>query len=226
MESLRVEAHHFAATGHVPQPVPLDQRRAADALERPVVGTAGRQLFAGVLPQERPIRFLETEQAPEIHRRGIPFQVPGAVVGAHPDAAAGYHRVPVGLASQSSNPFDIPRSVRNPLPRLPVEIADLPLGRDISRVRRVIALGRTAPLGPVSGRRRQGAGQNDSREAGGGQAFHGQYSSGGSTWRTATCGRLERLNYTSAAPPAPRRPGGGGLQSLTSSARPQFLRNS
>ena len=52
VKALGIKALHFAPAGDVPEPVALDQRGAADALERPVMNPAGRQLFTGVLPQE------------------------------------------------------------------------------------------------------------------------------------------------------------------------------
>ena len=52
VKALGVETLHLASAGDVPEPVALDQRGAADALERPVMNPTGRQLFAGVLPEE------------------------------------------------------------------------------------------------------------------------------------------------------------------------------
>ena len=51
-ETLGVEALHLAAAADVPEPVALHERRAADALERPVVNAARGEFLAGVLPEE------------------------------------------------------------------------------------------------------------------------------------------------------------------------------
>ena len=51
-ETLGVEALHLAAAADVPESVAFHERRAADALERPVVDAARGELLAGVLPEE------------------------------------------------------------------------------------------------------------------------------------------------------------------------------
>ena len=52
VETFGVEAADFAAAGDEPEPVALDQRRGADALLRPVVDAAGRQLLAASAARE------------------------------------------------------------------------------------------------------------------------------------------------------------------------------
>ena len=63
VETFGVEAANFAATGDEPQPVAFDERRTADALQRPIVNAAGRQLLAAMLPEEFAVLRVEAQQA-------------------------------------------------------------------------------------------------------------------------------------------------------------------
>ena len=51
-EALGVEAYDFGAVGDIVEAVAFDIRGGADALLRPVVDAAGRQLGMGDLPEE------------------------------------------------------------------------------------------------------------------------------------------------------------------------------
>jgi hypothetical protein len=150
VESVRVQTDDLTATGDVPQPPAFDEGRAADTLQRPIVDSPCRQLFARRLPQERTVLFVEAEQAAQVHVGRIPFQVSGTVVGPHVDAPIGDHGVSVRLAADPRDPLDIVGPLSQPLAGPPVELADLPLDRDPFGDRRVIAMRGSAPLRPVS----------------------------------------------------------------------------
>ena len=52
VEAFGIETANFTAAGDELQPVAFDERRTADALQRPIVYAASRQLFAAMLPEE------------------------------------------------------------------------------------------------------------------------------------------------------------------------------
>ena len=64
VKTLGVEADALRRGWSRTTAVAFDQRRGANALHRPVVNAAGGQLFAGVLPEEFAVRFVEAEQQP------------------------------------------------------------------------------------------------------------------------------------------------------------------
>jgi hypothetical protein len=150
-KALRVEALHLAAAGHVPEAIPLHERRAADALERPVVDAAGGELLARILPEKRAVLGIEGEQAAEIDRRRIPLEPALAVVRADIRLAAGHDGIAVALAAERRDPGDVFARVGLPLARVEVEVAGNPLGRDVRGGRDVVAHRRAAPLAPVAG---------------------------------------------------------------------------
>ena len=116
VKAFGIEAGDFTAAGDEPQPVAFDQRRAANALQRPIVYAAGRQLLAGMLPQKLPVGFVEAEQAAQVDFRRIPLQIAGAVVRADIDFTVGDHRIAVALRSEQRDPFDVLARTRYPFP--------------------------------------------------------------------------------------------------------------
>ena len=104
VEALGVEAADFAAAGDEPQPVAFHQRRAADALQRPVVDAAGRQLFAAVLPEEFAVLDVEAQQAAQVDIGRVPLEPAAAVVGADVHLAVGDDGVAVGLRAELAPP--------------------------------------------------------------------------------------------------------------------------
>ncbi len=82
VKTVGVQADDFAPVGDVPQAIALAIGRAADALLRPIVHAALRQLGVGVLPEELARLLVEAQQAAQIDRGRIPLDVAGAVVGA------------------------------------------------------------------------------------------------------------------------------------------------
>ena len=99
------QAQDLAAVRDNPEPIALDQRRAADALlgivEEPV-----SDLFAGKLPLEPAVALAETEQAAQIDFRRVSLEPAGAVVGGAEDAAAGHHRRAVSSSSRAGQPSE------------------------------------------------------------------------------------------------------------------------
>ena len=63
-----IERNQLAAIGHIVKPVAFDQRRRGDALKRPIVHAARRQLFVGVLPEELSVGFVESHEYAAIAR--------------------------------------------------------------------------------------------------------------------------------------------------------------
>ena len=184
-KTLGVEALHLPATGHVPEPVTLNERRTADPLERPVVNTARGELFARVLPEEGAVVHVEGQKAAQIGGGRIPLEPALAVVCAHENPAPRHHGIAIRLAAESGHPGDVLARLGLPDSRVKVEFAGRPLDREIPRLGHVVSLGQAAPLVPVgrygrgrgSGRRQdQGhdKGQNKGRETG--TAVHGRAS--------------------------------------------------
>ena len=104
-----VDALEHAAVGDIPEPVPFDQRRAADALQRPIVHAAGDQLFVGILPKEFAVGLVEAEQDAQIDIGRIALQIAGPVVGADEHLAVGHDRVAVALRPEPGDPLDVLR---------------------------------------------------------------------------------------------------------------------
>ena len=67
-EAVDVQAPDHAAVAGVVDVGALDERRRGDALIRPVVGAARRQLLVGLLPEELAVRFAERHQHAAIAR--------------------------------------------------------------------------------------------------------------------------------------------------------------
>ena len=160
-KALGVEALHLAAAGDIPEPVAFHERRAADALQRPVVHPAGGEFLTRVLPEERAVGRVKGEQAAEVGGRGIPLQPALAVVGADERLAVGDHRIPVRLAAERRHPGDVLRGLRIPRAGVGVELARSPLHGEVLRVGHVVAARRTAPLVPLGGERRAGSQHHD-----------------------------------------------------------------
>ena len=97
-----VEAAHFAAVGDEPQPIALAVGHRADALVRPVVHAARRQLGAGVLPQKLAVLDVEAQQAAEIDVGRIPLEIRGRVVAAHEHLAVVHARRCRRIGSRAS----------------------------------------------------------------------------------------------------------------------------
>ncbi len=136
VESCGVQAADFATAGYEPHPIAFDHRCTADALQRPVVYSAGDQFFAAVLPQEFACFFVERQQAPQVHIARVAFQVPRSVVGANKDAATGDHWVAIGLATQSGEPVDVDSFAFVPFARASIKLADVPTDRQACCCRR------------------------------------------------------------------------------------------
>ena len=149
------EAQHFAAAGDEPKELPLDERRTADALQRPVVardrwGASRSNVDRGTY---RPA-FVEAEQAAEIHIGRITLQPAGAVIGADPDLAISHHGIAIALRAELGDPLDVlgrvgqtsgPTSESN-LPTFHSTGMFLAFGR-------IVSGRRAAPLRPVGGGR-------------------------------------------------------------------------
>ena len=135
-EAVDVEAPDDAAIARVVEPRALDQRRRSDALIRPVVGAARRQLLVRLLPQELAGLFLERHQHAAVARLLRIAQ--RFVVRADEHHAAGDDRVAVALRAELGDPLHV-------LLRL-----DVPLGRQPLHVRHHVAIGRAAPHRPVA----------------------------------------------------------------------------
>src|SRR5690606_26225034 len=151
VEALSIQALHFATAGDEPQAFAFHQRRAADALQRPVVHAAGGQLFAAVLPEELAVALAEGQQAAQVDVGRVALQPAAAVIGAHVNLAAGDHRVAVGLRAQPRNPLDVFTGTSHPFAGFVVELADVPrLGQVLHRGS-VVAGRRATPLGPIVG---------------------------------------------------------------------------
>ena len=136
-EALGVEAHHLAAVADVVDLVALDQRRAGDALERPVVDAAGGDLLVGDLPQELAGVLLEGHQHAAIADLLLVAQQ--LVVGADEDLAAGDGGVAVGLRAEVRDPLHVGLGL------------DVPLVGQALRRRDHVAGRRAAPHRPVGG---------------------------------------------------------------------------
>ena len=80
VKSFGIETHDFTPAGDKPQSLAVDIGRVANSLIGPVVNAAGRQLRAGMLPEQFPGRLVETEQATQIDRSGIPLQISGTII--------------------------------------------------------------------------------------------------------------------------------------------------
>ena len=131
-----VQAPQHAAVADVVDPAVLDERRRGDALIRPVVRAARRQLLVRLLPQELAGRLAERHQHAAIARL---FRIPRRfVVGADEHHAARHDRVAVALRAELGHPLHV-------LLRL-----DVPLDRQALHVRDHVAVGRAAPHGPVA----------------------------------------------------------------------------
>ena len=100
MKTFRIQAANFAATGDEPELFTVDQRRAADTLQRPVVNATGRKLRTRMLPQERSILLIEAQQNTQVDRLWIPLQVAIVVVGPDIDFAIGNNGIAIGLRTQ------------------------------------------------------------------------------------------------------------------------------
>ena len=150
VEAFGIEAADLAAVGHEPQAVAFDERRRADALQRPVVNSARRQLLAGVLPEETPVLFAKGEQAAEIDFTRGPRQIRRRVVRADKNFAAGDGRPAVGLAAQRRRPFHVASGPGQPRTRAAVELARVPVLRARVRQGHVVPPAPAAPLRPVA----------------------------------------------------------------------------
>src|SRR5690606_22376156 len=151
VEALSIQALHFATAGDEPQAFAFHQRRAADALQRPVVHAAGGQLFAAVLPEELAVALAEGQQAAQVDVGRVALQPAAAVIGAHVNLAAGDHRVAVGLRAQPRNPLDVFTGTSHPFAGFVVELADVPrLGQVLHRGS-VVAGRRATARGPIVG---------------------------------------------------------------------------
>ena len=134
-EAVGVDRHQLAAVRHVIDDAVLDQRRRADALERPVVRAPRRQLVVHRLPHELAVRLAERHQDALVALDlGI---LVALVVGADEDQAVGDDRVAVGLRPELGHPLDV-------LLRL-----DVPGRRQPLHAREHVAVGRAAPHRPV-----------------------------------------------------------------------------
>ena len=104
-EALDVDRHDLAAVRNVVDDSVLDERRRADALERPVVRAPRGQLVVDGLPQERAIRFLEGHQDAlvALDRRVLHR----FVVGADEHDAVGDDGIAVGLRAELGHPLDV-----------------------------------------------------------------------------------------------------------------------
>ena len=158
-EALRVEAFHLAAAGDVPEAIPLDVRRAANPLERPVVDAAGRELLTRILPEEAAVVGVEGKETAEIDARWIAPDPALAVVGADVGLPSGDDRIAVALAAELGHPGNVPACLRLPGARFRIELARIPVDGQRPTFGRVVARGGSAPLIPVaiiSQRRRDG----------------------------------------------------------------------
>ena len=132
VEPLRVETAHLTTTRHEPQTLPLNQRRAANPLQWPVVDAASLKLFTTVLPKKTAIRDVKTDQTSKVHRRGVSRQPTAAVVGTDIDSSVENYRVAVGLRAELGDPFDVTRAGRLPCASFEIEAADVPIYRNVS----------------------------------------------------------------------------------------------
>src|SRR5205085_10555465 len=107
IKAFDVEAADFAAAGYKPHPIAFHQRRAEDALQRPIMNAAGGKLLARVLPEKFPIGLVEANQHAQIDVAWITLEVAITVVGAQPDLARSDDRVAIGLAAERADPLDV-----------------------------------------------------------------------------------------------------------------------
>ena len=153
-EALGVEADDFAAVGDDPEPVALDQGAVADALLRPVDGPAGGELLGRVLPEELAVGAAEGQQAAQVDVGRVAFEPAGPVVGGAEDLVAGDDRRAVGLRAELGDPADVLGGRLVPRPGLAIEVADVPLGRDV-RARAACCCDRASR--PIADNRRSGS---------------------------------------------------------------------
>ena len=139
-KALGVEALHLAAAGDIPEPVAFHERRAADALQRPVVHPAGGEFLTRVLPEKRAVGRVKGEQAAEVGGRGIPLQPALAVVGADERLAVGDDGIAIRLAAERRGPGDVLRGRRIPRAAVGIELARSPLHGEVLRDGHVIAV--------------------------------------------------------------------------------------
>ena len=139
-EAVDVEAPDHAAIADVVEVRALDERRRGDALERPVVGAARLELRVRLLPHELAVGLAERHQHAAVARLLRIAQ--RFVVRAEKDHAAGDDRVAVALRAERRDPFHVLLGL------------DVPLGRQPLHLRHHVAVGRSAPHGPVAGVRR------------------------------------------------------------------------
>ncbi len=137
VKAIGVETDDLAAIIHVPQPVPLAIRRAADALLRPVVHAALRKLGAGILPEELPRLLVEAKQAAQVDGAGIALDVAGTVVCADENFAVGDDRIAVRLRTELGGPAEV------------FLVFGAELNRDVLALRRVVSRRPAAPLRPI-----------------------------------------------------------------------------
>ena len=138
-EAFGVQASDFAAACDIPESVSIDQRCTANALVRPIVHAARRELFAAVLPEELAGRIVEADQATQVDGRRITLDVTRPIVCADVRLAVGYDWISISFRTQSGRPTDV------------LACFDIISDGQRSRVRNVVSLGRSAPLGPILG---------------------------------------------------------------------------
>jgi hypothetical protein len=146
VEAFGIETTNFAAVGDEVQAVAFHEWRAANTLQRPVVHAARRQLLAAVLPHEFAVLDIETKQNAKIVIGREAFQPASAVVRADVGLTAGDDDVAIRLRAEPRNPLDILALFRLPRAGLVIELADVPLGRNVMTLRCVVPHRRATPL--------------------------------------------------------------------------------
>ncbi len=150
VKALGVQAANFASAGHEPEPIALHQRRATNALQRPIMHATGDQFFAAVLPQKVTRLFIEGQQAPQVDFRRISGQVSGAVVRADENTAVGDNRIAVSLAAELGVPANVFCFTVVPVSGTTIEFSDVPFEWQVFCARHIVLFTRAAPLRPIA----------------------------------------------------------------------------
>ncbi len=122
LQPLGVEGDEGRAVRGVVEAIPLDERRRADPLLRPVVHPAGGELLVGHLPQEVAVGGGERhDHSAIVGERRV---ADGVVVRAHEDLAARHRRAGIGLGAHVGPPLHVASGLHVPVGREPLLVGD------------------------------------------------------------------------------------------------------